>query len=85
MSTTVPPVVTEENGALPSPGTVLGEKTSEERSAILARQIAMLVAQKRRVESQSDYQAILARRRLGRDKREMVTVDEWGTPSIQPL
>ena len=52
---------------------------------ILARQIATLVAQKRRVESQSDFQAVLARRSLGREKREIVTVDEWGTPSIQNL
>jgi hypothetical protein len=65
--------------------TEIQRKPAEERKAILARQIAMLVAQKRRVESQSDYQAILARRSLGREKREMVTVDEWGTPSIQPL
>jgi hypothetical protein len=65
--------------------TDIQRKPAEERKAILARQIATLVAQKRRVESQSDFTAVLARRSLGRDKREMVTVDEWGNPSIQPL
>jgi hypothetical protein len=65
--------------------TDIQRKPAEERKAILARQIATLVAQKRRVESQSDFQAVLARRSLGREKREIVTVDEWGTPSIQNL
>jgi hypothetical protein len=65
--------------------TDIQRKSAEERKAILARQIATLVAQKRRVESQSDFQAVLARRSLGRDKREMVTVDEWGVPSVQTL
>ena len=65
--------------------TDIQRKPAEERKAILVRQIATLVAQKRRVESQSDFQAVLARRSLGREKREIVTVDEWGTPSIQNL
>ena len=65
--------------------TDIQRKPAEERKAILAPQIATLVAQKRRVESQSDFQAVLARRSLGREKREIVTVDEWGTPSIQNL
>lgn len=34
-------------------------KTSEERRELLARQIASLITQGRRVESQSDFQAVL--------------------------
>jgi hypothetical protein len=44
------------------PETVLGAKKSpDERKAILARQISVMVARGRRVESQSDYQAVLVR------------------------
>lgn len=88
-------------------------KTSEERKETLARTIASLLAQGGyRVESQSDYQAVLVRGRpvnhvlhllisfftaflwvfvwlglivFGGEKREIVQVDEWGTPTIARL
>ncbi len=34
-------------------------KTSEERKELLARQVASLITQGRRIESQSDFQAVL--------------------------
>jgi hypothetical protein len=62
------------------------QKTPDERKATLARQLQTLVAQGRRIESQSDYNALVVRRQFGMiDRREMVTVDEWGVPSIQKL
>ena len=34
-------------------------KSSDERQSLLSRQVASLLSQARRVESQSDYQAVL--------------------------
>ncbi len=112
MSTTITPEVTE-NGTTPTPDTVLGEKkTSDQRKAILGRQITNLVARGRRVESQSDYDGVLVRGHrpsaglqlfltiitaglwgfvwlglilFGGEKREMVSVDEWGNSNVQKL
>jgi hypothetical protein len=59
MSTTVTPEVTE-NGTMPAPETVLGEKkSSDQRKAILGRLLTTLIARGRRVESQSDYDAVV--------------------------
>ncbi len=87
-------------------------KSSEERKAALAQQVANLIAQGRRVESQSDYQAVLVQGQrvnhvlhliltvvtfglwgivwlglvvAGGEKREIVRVDEWGTPTVSRL
>ncbi len=84
-------------------------KSSDERKAALARTIANIVAQGRRVESQSEYQAVLVRGRhvrhvlhfvltvitvgvwgviwlamwlLYRERREIVTVDEFGNVNV---
>jgi hypothetical protein len=98
---------------MPPDDSVLGsKKSSDERKAILARQIATMVAQGRRVESQSDYQAVLVKGHrpnhvlhliltiitvglwgivwlalvlFGGEKREMVTVDDWGNTAVQKL
>lgn len=58
-------------------------KTSDERKEILARQVSNLIAQGRRVESQSDYQAILV---IGRRVNHtlhlilsLITCSFWGT------
>lgn len=56
----------------------------DERRARLARQINLLVAQGRRVESQDDYNAVLTRGRIV-ERRELVSVDEWGNPSLERL
>jgi hypothetical protein len=114
MSTPViTPEVTRENGSTPSPETVLGDKkTSEQRKAILGQQLTLLIARGRRVESQSDYNAVVVHGHrpstglhlfltiitlglwgfvwlglvlFGGEKREMVTVDEWGNSSVQKL
>jgi hypothetical protein len=112
MSTTVSPEVTE-NLAISSPETVLGEKKSpDQRKAILGRDVSMLLARGRRVESQSDYNAVVVRGHrpsaglqlfltiitfglwgfvwlglilFGGEKREMVTVDEWGNSNVAKL
>jgi len=60
----------------------MGEKKStDERKASLARTVANLVAQGRRVESQSDYQAVLIRGRHVRHILHLVltiiTVGLW--------
>jgi hypothetical protein len=61
-------------------------KSPDERKAVLARQLQTLVAQGRRIESQGDYQAVVVRRQFGVwDRREMITVDEFGVPSVQKL
>jgi hypothetical protein len=112
MSTSVTPEVTE-NGTMPVPETVLGDKKSaDERKAILGRQLSMLMARGRRVESQSDYDAVVVHGHrpnhvlhlfltiftlglwgfvwlglvlFGGEKREMVTVDEWGNSNVAKL
>lgn len=54
----------EENAESSGAASVMGErKSADERKAVLARTVANLVAQGRRVESQSDYQAVLIRGR----------------------
>lgn len=86
------------------------QKTMMERKEILARQIQMSVASGRRVESQSDTNAVFVKGKdvnhvlhvilsvlscglwlpvwlilivTGGEKREMVTVDEWGNAAVQ--
>jgi hypothetical protein len=99
--------------AISSPETVLGEKKSpDQRKAILGRDVSMLLARGRRVESQSDYNAVVVRGHrpsaglqlfltiitfglwgffwlglvlFGGEKREMVTVDEWGNSNVAKL
>ncbi len=61
-------------------------KSVDERKALLARQIQTSVSQGRRVESQSDFRAVVVRRQWGvLDRREIVEVDEWGNIQIQRL
>lgn len=89
-----------------------GRKTPEERKEVLARQVARLVPQGRRVETQSDYQAVMVKGKpvnhilhlilslvtvgfwliiwvalviFGGEKREIVEVDAWGTPTVAKL
>jgi Tfp pilus assembly protein PilV len=59
--------------------------TRDERRRSLAQQITRLIAQGRRVESQSDYQAVLVSGHHLWESREVVSVDEWGDVSIQKL
>jgi hypothetical protein len=74
---------------VPRPSGVYGkqQKSPNERKAVLARQLQTLVVQGRRIESQGDYHAVVVQRRwLGlAERREMVTVDEWGVASVQRL
>ena len=58
--------------------------SGDERQAALARQISNLVAQGRRVEAQSPFDAVLIRGRLI-EFREHVSVDEWGNPLVEKL
>ena len=60
-------------------------KTADERRSALARQVAILVAQGRRIESQGDYQAVLVTGRYLWVWREIATVDVWGNSSVQRL
>ena len=61
--------------------------------ARLVRTIEAKVAQGYRIESQSDLQALVVkdpRRRLGimrvgRERRELVSINEWGHPRIEPV
>ncbi len=89
-----------------------GTKTDSERKQSLASTVTNMVAQGRRVESQSDFQAVLVRGHrpnhllhlivtcftfglwaivwlvltfAGGEKRETVTVDEYGNVQIQRL
>jgi Tfp pilus assembly protein PilV len=57
----------------------------DERRRALAQQMTRLIAQGRRVESQSDYQAVLVSGHHFWESREVVSVDEWGDVSIQKL
>ena len=59
-----------------------GRKTSEERKELLARHLASLLTQGRRIESQSDFQAVLV---IGRPVNHvfhiiatLVTIGLWG-------
>ena len=61
-------------------------KASEERKQILANAISRAAAQGRRIESQGDYQAVVAKRRLlGGEKRRLITVDEFGDVQEQKI
>ena len=62
-------------------------KSADERKEALARIITAHVANGARVESQSDYQAVLVRgHRLNNTRHLILTsVDEWATVSIQRL
>jgi len=87
-------------------------KSSDERKEALARLIGGQVAQGYRVESQSDFQAVLVKGKntnhvlhliltlvtfglwaivwiavavFGGEKREILSVDEWGNPTIQKM
>ena len=60
-------------------------RTAEERRSTLASQVAMRVAQGRRVESQSDYEAVLVTGRYLWESHEIVVVDRWGAVSVQRL
>lgn len=65
-------------------GSATERKTSDERKAMLAAQVTKLVAQGRRVESRSEYDAVLLRGRVV-ELREVVAVDEWGNVSVTRL
>jgi hypothetical protein len=58
--------------------------SGDEREAALARQISALIAQGRRVEVQSPFDAVLIHGRLI-ELRERVSVDEWGNPLVEKL
>lgn len=60
-------------------------KTSDQRRSTLAREASVLNAQGRRVESQSDYQAVLITGRYLWERREILSVDPWGNVSLQRL
>jgi hypothetical protein len=59
-------------------------KSPDERKAALARQAHMLIARGRRIESQSDFQAVLLRGRYV-ELRELLAIDEWGNASVESL
>ena len=44
-----------------------------------------MIAQGRRVESQSDYQAVLVNGHSVLERREIVSIDKWGSVSVQRL
>ena len=59
-------------------------KSSEERKQLLARQLQTLVVAGRRIESQSDFRAVLVRKWLGIvPRREVVEVDDYGNITVQ--
>jgi len=87
-------------------------KTAEQRRELLARQVQNSVTQGARVQSQSEYQAVMVKGKpvnnvlhffiglftlgvwwlvwivlalTGGEKREMLTVDEWGNVAVQKL
>ena len=60
-------------------------KTANERRSALARQVAILVARGRHIESQGDYQAVLVTGRYLWVWREIATVDALGNVSVQKL
>jgi hypothetical protein len=54
----------------------------EQRKALLAKHVASLVTQGRRIETQSLISATLTRGRF-LTYRELVSVDEWGNHSVE--
>lgn len=63
-----------------------GIPTSDEaRREALARQVSFLVANGRRIESQSEFFAVVARGPRPLERREVVRVDELGNTSVQQL
>lgn len=59
-------------------------KSPDVRRAALARHAHLLIAQGRRIESQSDFGAVLTRGRYV-EFRVLVKIDEWGNASIEKL
>jgi len=86
------------------------QKSSNDRREMLARQVQMSVVQGGRVESQTDYTAVIVKGKpvnhllhfligvftcglwwiawliiaiTGGEKREMLTIDEWGNALVQ--
>jgi len=59
-------------------------KSPDERRAALARQTHTLVTQGRRIESQSDFGALLTRGRYV-ELRELLEMDEGGDASVEKL
>lgn len=59
-------------------------KTREERRAVLAGELSRLVTQGRRIETQDELRAVVARGRWI-ERKELVTVDEWGRASVEQL
>jgi hypothetical protein len=89
MAQVLPPIrATEETAA--EPVTRTGEAKEQAR---LAQAIEAKVAQGYRIESRTDLQALVVkgpRRRLGimrrgGEKRELVSINEWGHPKIEQL
>lgn len=89
-----------------------GRKSADERKALLARHVQMSIARGGRVESQSDFNAVIVYGKpvnhvlhailtifllglwlfvwiplalMGGQKREMVTVDEYGNVAVQKV
>lgn len=60
-------------------------KTRDQRRSALARHLTLLISQGRRIESQSDYQAVLVTGHYVWESREVVSVDSWGTVAVQRL
>ena len=52
---------------------------------MLAHEISLLVARGRRIESRSEFFAVLARGPHYFELREIVRVDEWGNTSVERL
>ncbi len=83
-----PVPATEETEAEPTTRTVGAKEEARLRQAIDVK-----LAQGYRIESQSDLQALLVKdpkRRLGimrrgREKRELVSINQWGHPRIEQL
>jgi hypothetical protein len=59
-------------------------RSSDERRAALARQVHLLTTRGRRIESQSDFGAVLTHGRYF-EFRELLTIDEWGSASVEKL
>jgi hypothetical protein len=60
-------------------------KTRDEKRSNLARQVTALIAQGRRVESQSDYEAVLVAGHNLWESREVVAIDGWGNVHVERL
>jgi hypothetical protein len=59
-------------------------KSPDVRRAALARQAHVLITRGRRIESQSDFAAVLTRGRYVA-LRELLTIDQWGNASVEKL